>query len=376
MGTDKIKIGLTIGIKDPTESLFTNGIKQNAIIMRDTLNAIDFVEEVYFINFGKQRDLSKSPWKIYEHVVIDYEQALDTVNAIVCATQFISGNWVKRATDKGIRVINQTLGNEYYGFLESLLFKENHNSIMKKHEGYSALWATPQHVETNKDILEALFDLELSVCPYIWSPQFIQPHVDVMKKKGHSGSYENKGSKKRISMFEPNINIVKTSVFPMIVSEKLFMKRPELIEKVNVFASSNFKDKPHFKKFASSLDVYKAGKMFFEMRYPIVWSLFEHTDIVIAHQQDNALNYLYFDVAWLGYPIVHNAHMIKELGFYYSGFYGDRAVDKLVDVIENFDKSEKTRENYLKYNRKYISNFLPTHPRNVAGYAALLEKLF
>ena len=116
--------------------------------------------------------------------------------------------------------------------------------------------------------------------------------------------------------------------------------------------------------------------MFFEMRYPIVWSLFEHTDIVIAHQQDNALNYLYFDVAWLGYPIVHNAHMIKELGFYYSGFYGDRAVDKLVDVIENFDKSEKTRENYLKYNRKYISNFLPTHPRNVAGYAALLEKLF
>jgi hypothetical protein len=68
--------------------------------------------------------------------------------------------------------------------------------------------------------------------------------------------------------------------------------------------------------------------------------------------------------------------MIKELGFYYSGFYGDRAVDKLIDVMENFDNSEKIRENYLNYNRKYISRFLPTHPRNVAGYQALLEKLF
>ena len=376
MGSDKIKIGLSIGIKDPTESLFSNGIKQNAIITRDALKAIDFVEEVYFINFGKQKDLSKSPWKVYEHVVIDYETALETVNAIICTTQFMAGSYVDRANDKGIRIVNMTLGNEYYGFLEALLFKEKHNTIMEKHTGYSAIWATAQHIETNKDIQEALFDLPLQVCPYIWSPQFIQEHVDRLVKKGHKGTYENKGPEKRISMFEPNINMVKTSVFPMVVAEKLYMKRPDLIKYVSVFASARVKDKPHFKKFASSLDIYKAGKMTFEARYPIVWSLFEHTDIVIAHQQDNALNYLYFDVAWLGYPLVHNAHMIKELGFYYSGFYGDRAVDKLIDVMENFDKSEKIRENYLNYNRNYISRFLPTHSRNVAGYQTLLEKLF
>lgn len=373
---DRVKIGITISIDKPSESFFSNGIRQNAIIMRDMMTAIDIVEGVYFINFGPQKDLSQSPWKIFQENIIDYETALDTVNVIICATQFMSGEYVDRAVKKGIRMVNQVLGNEYYGFCESILFKEDHNTIMHKQRGYSAVWVTPQHYETNKDILEVLFELPAQLSPYIWSPRFLEEHVDGLKKSGHAETYQNREPQKRISVFEPNINMVKTSVFPMVIAEKFYKKRPELVKKFSIFGSTNVKNKRHFKKFASSLDVYLAGKMFFEDRFPIAWSLLEHTDVVLSHQQDNALNYLYFDAAWLGFPIVHNAHLIKELGWYYPGFFAEDAVEKLEDVIDNFDRDEGFKDQYLLKSRSYISQYLPRHPRNLAAYKYLIEKLF
>lgn len=373
---DKINVGITIAVDKETESLFSNGIKQNAIILRDTFLAMDIVNEVYFINFGKQKDLSKSPWKIYEQHMIDFEGALEKLQLIVTATQFVSGTYVERIQAKGIRLVNLVLGNEYYGFCESVLFKDDHNTIMRKQKGYNASWLTPQHFETNRDIMEVMFETTSHVCPYIWSPKFLAENLAVYEKKGKPTSYTNKGEKKRVSIFEPNINMVKTSVFPMVISEKLYLKRPELLEHINVFGTTKVRTKRHFKDFARDLTSHRDRVMTFEDRFTIVWSLLEHTDIVLAHQQDNALNYLYFDVAWLGFPLVHNAHFIKGLGWYYGGFFANDAVNHLINIIENFDKDEDTRTKYLQASRAYISQFLPTHPRNVYGYQKLTEQLF
>ena len=56
--------------------------------------------------------------------------------------------------------------------------------------------------------------------PYIWDSRFIQHHVDVIKNKtpDRSVEYFPKSDKKRISTVEPNINMVKTSVVPIIIS--------------------------------------------------------------------------------------------------------------------------------------------------------------
>ena len=47
--------------------------------------------------------------------------------------------------------------------------------------------------------------------------------------------------------------------------------------------------------------------------------LAENTDAVISHQLENPLNYFYLEVCWQGYPLVHNAHLVPELGYYYAG---------------------------------------------------------
>lgn len=374
---DKVNIGITIQIKDETESFFTNGIKQNAIILRDTFNKIDFVDNVYFINLGKQKEYSKSPWKEYEPWIIDFDKALECVNVMISVTVFMTDQQIETVHAKNIKLVNHVMGNEYYAFLENVLFKEDQISIIRRTPHSSATWLSPHLYETNKDMFEVLYNAPAYVAPYIWSPKFLMHHVEELKKNGNSDLYKPSGIKeKRISVFEPNIQMNKTSIFPIIIAEKLYRKAPDLIKKVSIFGSAHIKAKKSFVDFAIKLDCNIGKKLFFESRYPIAWSLLTHSDIVLSHQQDLALNYLYFDAAWLGFPVIHNAQFVKELGWYYDRYEADVAVKHLYEVIKIFDNVPGYREEYIKNSREYISKFLPEHERNVKGYEELIKKLF
>lgn len=375
---EKINVAITINITDESESFFTNGIKQNAIILRDCLVKAPMVNECYYMNFGKQKDLSKSPWKEYEPWIIhDFKEALEKIHLYINVNIFMNEPEINAAREKGAKVINHVMGNEYYGFLENVLFKTDHPSIIRKIKGLDASWISPHLYENNKALFEVLYDAPAYVGPYIWSHRFLDHHVEELKKKGYAGVYQPSGEpQKRISTFEPNIGMNKTAIFPMIIAEKFYEKYPNEVQKFSMFGTAHVKDKKPFLKFALDLHVNRAKKMFFEARYPIAWALMKHTDILLSHQQDCDLNYLYFDAAWLGFPVVHNAAMIPELGWYYSRFDDEKAVKHLHEVITVFDKVPGYREEYLKNSREYISKFLPEHERNVKGYNDLIIELF
>jgi hypothetical protein len=375
----KINVAITVNITEPTESFFTNGIKQNAIILRDCLIRTDVVNECYYMNFGKQKDFSKSSWKEFEPWIInDFKEALEKIDLYINVAVFMNEPDILAAQEKGAKVINHVMGNEYYGFLETILHKpEAHASIIRKVKGLDASWISPHLMENNKALFEVLYDAPAYVGPYIWSPRFLMHHVEELKKKGYIGLYKpSMSSKKRICVFEPNIGMNKTAIFPMLVAEKFYEKYPDEVDAFSIFGSAHMTKKKNFKGFAYDLNVNRAKKMFFEARYPIAWALFEHTDILLSHQQDCDLNYLYFDAAWLGYPVIHNAAMVPELGWYYSRFDDEKAVKHLHYVIRIFDTVPGYREEYLKNSREYISKFLPEHPRNVKGYEDLIIKLF
>ena len=65
----------------------------------------------------------------------------------------------------------------------------------------------------------------------------------------------------------------------------------------------------------NQLDIVRNNKTTFENRFPMAWFLCEHTDVVLSHQWENPLNYAYLDAVYMGYPLVHNAHLFKNGGF-------------------------------------------------------------
>jgi hypothetical protein len=367
----KINIGITVLIKEPTESLFTNGIKQNAISLRETFKEIDIVSEVYYINLGKQKDYSLSPWKKYEEHIINFDQSLDKVDLIVCVCAGLPENFAKTASEKGIKLVHHIMGNEYYAFSESIIFKEEKESIIEREKYFNQVWVSPHLHESNKDLFEVLYDCPALVGPYVWSPSFLEEHVEGLKKKDDLiGRYVPSGKKdKRISVFEPNISVIKNCLTPIIASEKAYKKKPDGVDSINLFGASIVKNKKVLVNFIKKLEIQKNSKVFFEDRYPIAWALFKHTDIVLSHQLDCALNYLYLDAAWLGYPLVHNSPFMKDLGLYYPDHDAEVAAKNIVSFIENFDD---TYEQYYIDSREYAKKYFPAHPDNVAGYKQLL----
>jgi len=375
---DKINVGISVLINKPTESFFTNGIRQNAIIMRDLYQKIDFVNDVYYVNFGKQKDFSQSPWKQYEQYIIDFEEMFDKINVLVVSCVTINKEIAEIAKKKGIKLVHHIMGNEYYSYVESVLFKNDTSTVFTKEKYYDSSWISPHLYETNKDIFEAIYECESFVGEYVWSPQFLEEHVNSLYQNGtiQSKIYAPNGKlQKRINVFEPNLSFMKNSIFPILIGEKLEKKHPEILDSLNLFGATAIKDKKQLIDFVKTLDIQKNKKIFFEDRYPIAWTLFKHTDILLSHTHLCDLNYVYFDAAWLGFPVVHNSSYIKKLGWYYGEFDADVAVKQIKKVAKVFEE-EKNREKYLKDSKKFISEYFPTNEKNVLAYKKLLEKLF
>lgn len=369
----KLRVGFTVQINEKNESLWTNGIKQNAITLRDLFASCPNVESSKLINLGTLKDYKDTVWEKFAENIIDFDTCLDTIDVVITATVTPTDLMVEKLHAKGISMIKHIMGHEYQMFSEHMLFNfDKQLNSYKKRKYHKAVWISPHLFDSNKDFFEVICDAPASIGPYVWTPRFLEQHVEEYKKiNGGTGLYEPRGKEaKLLSTFEPNINLIKTSLTPIIITEKFNNKAPQYLDKMNVFGGEKVKSKKILVEFVADLTCYKQKKIFFEARYPIVWSLLKHTDIVVCHQRDLALNYVYFDAAWLGFPVVHNAHLVKDLGFYYENWNAEQASDLLVQICQNFDS---TREEYLQKSRKTISKFLPENEANIKGYAELLE---
>jgi hypothetical protein len=108
-------------------------------------------------------------------------------------------------------------------------------------------------------------------------------------------------------------------------------------------------------------------------RYPVTTFLAEETDVVLAHQWGNPLNYSYLDAIHFGYPVVHNAEFIKDAGYYYKDFEIFGGMEQLDKAINSHDNNI---EEYKINNQKVLDRYLSTNPEVVDTYKKLIENLW
>ena len=75
----------------------------------------------------------------------------------------------------------------------------------------------------------------------------------------------------------------------------------------------------------------------------------------------------------MGYPIVHNSSMMKDLGWYYQGNDAKQAVEHLAYIAEHFDDNEYQNEEYLKKSRAFAYRYMIDNPENIRGYERLID---
>ena len=161
--------------------------------------------------------------------------------------------------------------------------------------------------KTNLDYYKFLNNQEkATVVPFIWDPMTVNNYCDEHK----IGTYIPRHTK-RIGVMEANMSVMKNVLLPMVVINK-YEERYKDLDLVTLFSTDKMRLRKTFISLISKTSIFKSGKVNAGHRPKVVSALSKDIDLVLSWQWENNLNYLWLDIAWLGYPIVHNGSLCKR----------------------------------------------------------------
>ena len=366
-----LRIGITIGLHHVAETLWNNGIKQNAAFLAEALRHCPQVAGVVLVNTTQVPITSALPWDQVRYPTLSFDAAKDSLDLLIELGGQIDGAQTAYLKQRGVRLVSYCCGFEYVHAMESVLFRKpmwGTNLFVNQH--YDDIWIIPQVENISRAYFEVLRRQTGRVVPFVWSPMFLAERVRSMPD---AGEYRPREGAKRLSVMEPNINIVKFCLYPALIAELAYRRRPDSIAVLQVTNAEQIaRDSPEFISLMNQLDIVRDHKAVFLGRHETPVFLAENTDIVISHQLDNPLNYFYLEVCWQGYALVHNAHLCADLGYYYRGNDAEEGARCLIEAIETHDAHASW---YRERQRAEIARYLPESRQLVAMYGALLDDL-
>lgn len=362
-------IGINIRITDSDYSVWSNGLRQNIFILAKTLMALgDY--NVYIVHTGERHFLTDKPlsWDTKRFKTVHFDDIKDDLDVYFIMGAEIyaeQGYYLKK---RGCRLVYYNCGNRYIIEMEEILFKGGKGK--RQDEGYlDEIWMIPQMMHTNHYYLQTLERVPVREIPFVWGSEFIDASAESLPNRGR---YVPRSGAKRVSCFEPNLNVFKYCMYDIIITEMAYRQKPHMISHFYVTNAMELKNKERFISIMNKLDLVRNGIATFEARFQMPFFLSKYTDVVIATQWENALNYAYLDALYLKYPLVHNAHIVKDCGYYYEGFNAQQGCEQLLHAIENHDNNI---DEYEARSAKTLARYQYDNPDTLREYSRLLKDL-
>lgn len=379
-----MRIGITIGLSKENESLWINGIKLNALYLASTLKAIGEHDVFILDTSGKVEDLSKVDWDTKEFPIFKFTDKLDQLDVLITLGTSLPSSWIStiRSKNKNIKIVKYQCGNSYVVDMERVIFGDSDAKGSPSWDlGHDETWVIPQQEYQNKEYFKTIYrldDSKVKTVPFIWDPMFIERDKNLLKrvKKKYPGYIPKTASEKKIAVMEPNLNVVKYALIPILIAEEVYRKSGlNAFKQIWIAGGSRILKNNYFKGILKYLDIVNAKDPLikFTSRYPVATILANEADIILSHQWTNPLNYSYLDVLYFGYPLVHNADMIKDAGYYYKDFDITEGKQQLEIALKDHDNNI---EDYAKKNKKILNRYTSTNPKLVDTYRKLIENLF
>ena len=381
MEIKKIKIGITIGLKDNKESIWTNGIKQNVLMLTRLLKNSKNNYEIKLLN-TIEIDWTEKPNYLKDIDICTFKDNFMDMDMLIVMGAQISNTDIKNfKSNPNKKVISYKCGNNYVITMENILFKQEEDKSHQFEEDYDEVWYIPQQDEVNSGYYRTLYRTNAFIVPFIWHNQYLLEALTEIEKGFKSGQfkkdyrYEIGKEKKRIGVMEPNLNIVKFSLIPTMVTEECY--RGEIgkkhIDKLMLTNSEKIAKNKEFMSMIRTFDLFKDNKITAESRYQTAFILSQHIDVLVCHQILNPLNYLYLDAAYMGYPVLHNAPLCKDLGYYYEN---SDTVDGAKQLDYILTEHDKNIDAYNERNDKVLMRYHADNPKLIKTYDKLIHNLF
>jgi hypothetical protein len=368
-------IGITFFATDkPGYSIWSNGTLQNVFFLLLMLRACDEVGEVWLINSG---DADRLPAGIramgLDIELVRFAEVADRLDVLIEAGAQIRTQEAGAVRRRGGIVIAYRCGNDYIMDVERICFGLSPGPIFDN-TYYDEIWTQPQHENTCRHFWEIGLRAPVRVMPHIWSPLFIDRAIRTLERDepGAHFGYQPRDGGKRIAIFEPNLNVVKTFVTPLLICEAAYRQSPAEFESVYITNTSGLTDHPTFQHLTRAMDLYRDKVLSFEARYGLPLFLGRFAEFVVSHQWENGLNYLYYDVLYGNYPLIHNSPFIKDAGYYYEGFDALQGCEALRHALCFHDQN---LDEYRAQAQRVFSRISITNTENIRIHVERLMTL-
>lgn len=368
MRKNSLKIGITIGLRTEDESLWINGIKQNALFLARLFQGSEYGHSVTLLNTSDIKITTGLPWDTNHIKTLPFAEGCDGLDILIELGGQISFTQTQHIKRQGTKLISYCCGAEYVQNMEAIIFSRKLHDGIFINKDYDSVWIVPQNYDLNHGFLQTYRRCPTRKVPFVWHPMAID---SATKNLHNKGGWQPHDRPKRLSIIEPNVDVLKFCLYPILICELAFRKYPHDISFLHVANSDKFAhNSKEFNSLMSELDIVQAHKASFIGNVITPYFLAEHTDIVISHQWGLPLNYSYFECCWQGYPFIHNSEMIKELGYYYQNCDVEEGSNRLIEALHHLD-----HQSYRDRQRAHIWKYHAENPQLIEEYDNLLFSL-
>jgi len=365
MGT----IGITVNL---TKSIWSNGINQNGIYLANVLAKIGY--DVYIISpTDKNIELTE---EVNGIKVITFKEAfkINFLILIQLGVTISQANFNKfKEINHNVKLVSYKCGNDFVIDMESIFFDAHaerteslKNSIKDPAAKPDQIWSIPQNANANLQYFSFISRQDNATpIPFIWDPMAIDSECE-----DHGYSTYTERSLTRIAVMEPNLGVTKNILLPLAILEKQY-KLHNNFNKAYLIGAEKLKSNKRLLQILRSTDIHTNKLVTAEPRLPTLDVINKHADAVLSWQWENNLNYLWLDVAWMGWPLIHNGSMCQDIGYYYPGFDISKGQESLQKVLT----SHNSDVDYLERNRTAIKRYTIDNPQLLKDYEVLINNL-
>ena len=366
---------ITVGITVNFDIEFhANGLQQNIVFLNKLLTKLDNIDPIYIYNgiIPNEDFINKKKCVSYKEYI---ENRYTDFDLIILMGFWLGQNSINKIKDsRNTKFVFLQCGNQ---FIEnSMRSVHNYDKVDYVNNyliGIDAIWILPQHSQ-NKTFMQVFYRVDnVMEAPCIWDSIFVDKQFRELNQEGENIDLFRKDLKK-IIILEPNLSIIKNCLLPIYIVESFERKFPNKLTSCSIISGKKIVESHYFMRLIMQLDIFKKRENFIKAtnRYKFYEAVKFFGSVIISHQIENDLNYLYFDALYLNLPLIHNSERLKKYGYFYPHNNIDLAVDNLKRVI---DYHEENIIDYKLKNKQLIDSFSVNNITNQKIYLNLINQV-
>jgi hypothetical protein len=361
----RLRVGVTLYIRDENQTIWENGIFQNTFFLLNLLKQSSVIEWCCVVAGGPGDPKAARDLLGHSDVdVISMSEALDTLDLVIELSAQLDPEWGRTFVERGHRIIAMRVANDFVIDAERMAFGLPAALVMSG-VPYQEVWTLPAFARTCASYYEAGYRAPVRVMQHLWSPELLNRSLATRAPEA-TFAYVPGRARWRAAVMEPNLCSVKTCHIPLLVCDVAYRLRPTSFEVVRIFNTVPLRDNEIFIHFARSTHLVRNGLATFEGRFPTYTVMGEMADVIVSHHWENAQNYLYYEALYGGFPLVHNSDLIDDCGYRYRDLDPQDGGRALIQALAQHDRN---LDAYKAGAQRFLAKLCPMNEDNVRQYS-------